>query len=280
MLPKKEISKQQIQFHCHYLKEDHKDQFHSEHVIFHLISGSIRFFDNKKEYICKAGDYWYCYKNQFLKYQKIPDNRDTPCKFIRLELDEQLLKKVALENNLRSSWMERQDGVIMIDGNKAMQQLFSSIIAFENNPAPIQEDFKLTKMKVAVKILLETFPHLKNTLFDFGEPTRKVFASFMSDNFQFNASLKQFAYMSGRSISTFKRDFDKIFKMPPRKWLVEKRMLNAYNLINDEGKGSREIYFYLGFGSESNFCFAFKRYFGFNPSDLKKERQAIGRQPY
>ncbi|SDZ88773.1 AraC-type DNA-binding protein [Arachidicoccus rhizosphaerae] len=276
MLPKKFIAKQQIQIHCHYLREDHKDQLHSEHVIYHLISGTIKFLDNKKEYICKEGDYWYCYKNQFLKYQKIPQDRDTPCKFIRMELDEQLLKKIAREKKLRSTWMEKQAGVIMIKNNLSMQEIFASFINNESNTMTVDPDATLAKMEKAAMIVLEQHPQLKNALFDFNQPTRKVFDDFMQNNFMFNVSLKAFAYMSGRSISTFKRDFIKTFKMPPKKWLVEKRMQNAYYMISEKGKRSREIYFLLGFGSESNFCFAFKKYFGFNPSQVKDNKIVLG----
>jgi len=269
----KKASGQQIQFNCNFVKEDHKEQFLSEHVIFYLISGTIKFQDYQKEYICKAGDYWYCYKNQFLKYQKLPEDRDTPCKYIAIELDQQLLKKIAQEQKLRAIWMEEQPGVIMINHNASLALIFSSLLGFEHNPASIKKDFKLAKMEAATLILLDMFPHLKNTLFNFAIPTKKVFDSYMHNNFHFNVSLQQFAYMSGRSISTFKRDFAKTFKMTPKKWLVDKRMLNAYNIISNEGKSSREIYFKLGFGSESHFCYAFKKYFDFNPTDLLKKRQ-------
>ena len=42
--------------------------------------------------------------------------------------------------------------------------------------------------------------------------------------------------MSGRSLTTFKRDSKKIFKTSPGRWLLEKRLQQAYYLIVKKDK--------------------------------------------
>ncbi len=46
-----------------------------------------------------------------------------------------------------------------------------------------------------------------------------------------NIPLEKFATLTGRSISTFKRDFQAIFKETPNKWLIKKR-LDLAHLMN------------------------------------------------
>ncbi len=67
------------------------------------------------------------------------------------------------------------------------------------------------KIKEALFLLLEEIPEVKNILFDFTEPGKIDIEAFMNKNFHFNVHLDRFAYLTGRSLATFKRDFEKIF---------------------------------------------------------------------
>ena len=87
----------------------------------------------------------------------------------------------------------------------------------------------------------------------------------MNQSYQFNVKLDRFAYLTGRSLATFKRDFEKIFNTPPRKWLQKRRLQRAHYLIVNEGKMASDIYFDLGFEDLTHFSHAFKREYGYSP---------------
>jgi AraC-like DNA-binding protein len=87
----------------------------------------------------------------------------------------------------------------------------------------------------------------------------------MNKNFHFNVQIARFAYLTGRSLATFKRDFEKIFNVTPRKWLQHKRLQRAHYLISNEGKTSSEIYLDLGFEDLTHFSHAFKNQYGYSP---------------
>jgi aldehyde dehydrogenase (NAD+) len=70
-------------------------------------------------------------------------------------------------------------------------------------------------------------------------------------------------------MNTFKRDFEKIFHVTPSRWLVQKRLEEAYHLIRDEGKAPSDVYLEVGFEDLSHFSFAFKKKYGLAPSLLK-----------
>jgi AraC-like DNA-binding protein len=91
----------------------------------------------------------------------------------------------------------------------------------------------------------------------------------MLKNYHFNVELQRFAYLTGRSLSTFKRDFEKIFHVTPSRWLVQKRLEEAYHLIRDEGKAPSDVYLEVGFEDLSHFSFAFKKKYGLAPSLVK-----------
>jgi len=88
----------------------------------------------------------------------------------------------------------------------------------------------------------------------------------MIRSFTFNVEMKQFAYLTGRSLATFKRDFEKIFHRSPGRWLHQKRLAQADYLIREKGKKPSDVYLEVGFEDLSHFSFAFKKEFGKAPS--------------
>ena len=124
------------------------------------------------------------------------------------------------------------------------------------------------KRKEALLLLLEHDANLKNALFDFSKPYRIDLESFMQKNFHFNVRLGRFAYLTGRSLSTFKRDFEKIFHETPSRWLLQRRLKEAHDLITKKGEKPSDIYLDLGFQDFSHFSHVFKKEFGEAPTRL------------
>jgi AraC-like DNA-binding protein len=86
----------------------------------------------------------------------------------------------------------------------------------------------------------------------------------------FNMSLEKFGYLTGRSLTTFKRDFHKAFNVTPQRWLTKKRLELAHYQLTEKEKNPVEIYYETGFENLSHFSFAFKKQFGYSPTELKR----------
>jgi AraC-like DNA-binding protein len=122
-------------------------------------------------------------------------------------------------------------------------------------------------VKEGVKLLLHAMPGLSTFLFDFSAPYKIDLEKFMLSNFHFNVPVEKFAQLTGRSLASFKRDFQKIFGMAPRQWLQEKRLVEARHLIEKRNGKPSAIYLDLGFESLSHFSHSFKKRFGKAPSE-------------
>lgn len=97
------------------------------------------------------------------------------------------------------------------------------------------------------------------------EPQAVALERVMNDNYCFNLKLEQYAALSNRSLSAFKRDFQKLFATTPGKWLLEKRLHHARRLLTNSDKTVSEAAFESGFENLSHFSRSFKERFGLPP---------------
>ena len=93
----------------------------------------------------------------------------------------------------------------------------------------------------------------------------------MEENFCFNLKLEEFARLCSRSLSAFKRDFEKIYAMSPGKWLMEKRLKHSLHLLTNMGKTVSEAAFESGFENSSHFSRAFRQRFGYSPATIRQQ---------
>lgn len=103
-------------------------------------------------------------------------------------------------------------------------------------------------------------------MFDFSEQHKIDLEAYMNRHFSYNIPLEKFAKLTGRSLSTFKRDFAKVYDTTPEKWLQKKRLEQAYFLITQQNKRPTDVYLEVGFENLSHFSTAFKKEFGVNAS--------------
>ena len=92
----------------------------------------------------------------------------------------------------------------------------------------------------------------------------------MESNFMYNMKLEEFAYLSGRSLSSFKKDFINAFHTTPGKWLLKRRLEHAKYLLELTDKNINELVFETGFENASHFIRIFKQRYGVTPLQFKK----------
>ena len=93
----------------------------------------------------------------------------------------------------------------------------------------------------------------------------------MEENFSSNLKLEDFASLCNMSLSTFKRQFTKLYKTPPAKWLSNRRLQFSKRLLKQTDKSVNEISFIAGFESPSHFSRVFKNAFGSNPLKYREK---------
>jgi len=151
---------------------------------------------------------------------------------------------------------------------------FQSMLPYFNDER--QHDQSLLELKFRELILIVADNPANNELLSYfcsllKEPQHVSLQRVMEENFSFNLKMEEFAKLSSKSLSAFKRDFIKIFDTSPGKWLLEKRLNHSFHLLSNLGKTVSEASFESGFESPSHFSRAFRQRFGTSPTSLKQQ---------
>ena len=230
------------------------------------VSGHFHLETSTERISMRQGEMLLVRKNQLGEITKTPlDGMEYQT--IVIFLKEDLLRKIALEEQIEEVKKYNGPPNILVPVNDYLQGFFQSIVPYVQHPEEkITAAIGLLKVREAVQLLLHTMPGMKEFLFDFSETHKIDLEQFMISNFHFNVPVGKFAQLTGRSLAAFKRDFQKTFGISPRQWLLEKRLTEARYLIDNKNKKSSAIYLDLGFESLSHFSYSFKKRFGKEPT--------------
>jgi AraC-like DNA-binding protein len=251
-----------------YLSAARKEKvcFWNHHTLVLQVSGQFQLETTVQSISMAAGQMLLIGKNQLGTITKTPlpgGNYET----IIISLQEDLLWKIALEEKIEAGPKYIGPPNILVPSDEFLQGYFQSVVPYaRRTSAVLTEEMGILKIKEGVKLLLHALPGLRSFLFDFAEPHKIDLEKFMLSNFHFNVPVEKFAALTGRSLAGFKRDFQKVFGLPPRHWLQDKRLTEAKHLIEQKQQKPSAIYLDLGFESLAHFSTSFKKKFGKAPS--------------
>jgi len=165
------------------------------------------------------------------------------------------------------------DPVINVRNSASVHAFFQSMMPyFEASREPDQSLLKLKFSELILTIADDPCNEEIRSYFCslLREPQQISLKKIMEENFCFNLGLEEFAKLSSRSLSAFKRDFVRIFNAAPGRWLMEKRLNHARHLLTNMGKTVSEAAFESGFESSSHFSRAFRQRFGMSPQAARQ----------
>lgn len=109
-------------------------------------------------------------------------------------------------------------------------------------------------------------------LFQLTLPKKRNIRTFMERNFHKPLKIEDYAYLTGRSVSTFRRDFKHYFQSTPQKWLKDKRLERAVHILDTRELSVTELAEAVGYEHVSHFIQEFKKKVGLSPKQYQLEK--------
>lgn len=143
----------------------------------------------------------------------------------------------------------------------ALKEVYSGS---ENN----REILKIKILEFLHLISIDNRSNIIETLYMSEQYKRKRnIASLMLENYNKNLTIADFANLSGRSLSTFNRDFKGEYGKPPKQWLIDKKMSEARKLL-DNGSNVTNCALEVGYSNVSHFIKAYRKIYGKTPKQI------------
>lgn len=254
-----------IKLSCYEDRFFKSDIMFEHHMLVWFLSGETKIVQADATYLFRKGDIFLIPRNQLATIINYPKD-GLPHKTVVMHLSVGMLRDFYAALDVRPKAPELQK-IYTFNGHPLLESCLASLVPyFEMRDLP--ENIALLKITEAISILRAIDKSIDNVLANFEEPGKIELASYMEKNFMFNLPLEKFSYLTGRSLTTFKRDFGRIFNTTPQRWLTRKRLELAHYQLSEKKMKPVNVCYEVGFENLSHFSHAFKKHFGYAPTVL------------
>lgn len=139
-------------------------------------------------------------------------------------------------------------------------------------PELLTEEILKLKLRELLHILLETqsntgaVMHIKSLFVS----ADYKFQEIIQANLYHNISVEHLAFMSGLSLSSFQRKFKEVYNTTPARYIKQKRVEKAAELLKNTNTRVSDIAYDCGFSDATHFSKAFASFYKISPSQYRK----------
>ncbi len=238
------------------------------HLLIYVASGELILTEQGKDITVNAGECVFIRRDHRVSLLKRPKDKEV-FKGITLMFTRPFLKEYFQKIDRKYKPMETSQAgasVRKLPYSTDLQSIFISLIPyFDAEEKPLDAIVNL-KMQEGILALLHLDASVYPILFDFVEPWKIDILQFLNENYMYELTTAEMATYTGRSLATFKRDFKKISELTPEKWLINKRLEMAHELVCEGRMKVADVCNAVGFKNRSHFTESFKQKYGYTPS--------------
>ena len=189
-----------------------------------------------------------------------------------LFFSEKRLKEFLEQHCKNKQSQENEAPYFIIRNDSYIISYLNSLSTISDAPKLFKENLLSVKFEELLLYLMHKYEgkfesYLHSLIIKETSPLKRIVES----KIQSNLNLEEISFLCNMSLSTFKRHFIKEFKVSPGKWLIDKRLQRAKEILEHGYSKPTDIYLEIGYKNLSNFSIAFKNKFGINPSEISTE---------
>lgn len=254
-----------------------KEGYVSAHAITLVLKGTLRLEnDNGLLVTVKENQMVFVPKGLYTMSDILP--KEGSFEAIVFFFDEEVLSQYLKSLKLKA----KKDKCIthfLFDYSEDIRQYTESLLKLYGRKEKMHRSFTALKLIELLHLITEgnvdqCFPSALNSL---SNKERKGIRAFMEANFSKPLGIEDYAYLTGRSLSSFRRDFKTQFGVSPKQWLIDKRLEKAHGLLARNNTTVFDVVLETGYENMSHFIKAFHNRYGIPPKQflIKKRKEVL-----
>ncbi|WP_242133534.1 helix-turn-helix domain-containing protein [Aestuariivivens marinum] len=260
-----------VEYKCP-LEQDTVEIWSQYDYIIYILSGEKTWSTKESNWLVKKGEAIYVKKGASVIKQNLKEDF---C-MIGVFFSDDIIK-FSLKDEIKNIPIRNIEGatsfiIDRINLNIEIETFFQSLLGyFYDTNKPLNSLLQLKAKELILSLVtsndnLKIASYLKNTTLN----NLPSLPNIMEANFHYNLSLDQLAKLCHRSKSSFKRDFKNHYNISPGKWIIERRLKKAAELLKYNPDTISQIAYDCGFESVAHFSRTFKSQYGKTPSSYRK----------
>jgi len=161
-----------------------------------------------------------------------------------------------------------------INNDFLIQKYIEGLLFYFENPSLINEDILILKVREIILLLSQTqnAESIQVILSQLFSPTTYTFKQIIEANLFSQLTIEELAQQNNLSVSSFKREFAKLYNDTPANYIKARKLEKAAELLQVSDQRITEIAFDCGFNDLANFTKSFTSKYSISPTNYRQKQ--------
>ena len=240
--------------------------FLEQHLLYVVLGGSVKLTCGRQTWTVGKNEMILLRRAQSVSYEKQGSEETGLFESQLFAINDELLKDFLTSQQVQIPQMTEELGTQVSPMSDRLVAYCWSLSPYFNDPSQVNPGLLRLKVMELLYNVMDCSKNIFRQMLQLRQPVKTDIHRVVEENYTSPISLDELAYLSGRSLSSFKREFQDIYGAPPARWIRERRLSKAHEMLRSSSLSVADVAYSLGFENPTHFSRIFKQQYGYAPS--------------